>query len=339
MKKRAKQLAMLGLVATMTCGTQVTTFAAAENEVKVETNKEAEEGTVHDVIEETTPAEEKSETDTLETPAPETKPEIPETETKPETSEPENQTPAAPVFAIPQIKVDVNTTVLDCTQDIVFTYTVTNWDELTSKENIVASIYAETFDRFSYNGSLFNAYTTEAGSSSENVFKYVFTVDAQKQLVEELKKAGIKDGEKLGFQTSLILEQFDADNWEYRMDTKFEDQTDVSFAYKEAAKPEQPEQKPDGNTDGNTETPEQPEQKPDDNNSDIQKPNEQKPNVQKPDEQKPTTGKPVKETKKPVESSVKSTPKTSDASAVLPLLTTGLSSMGVALGAMFKRRK
>ena len=44
-------------------------------------------------------------------------------------------------------------------------------------------------------------------------------------------------------------------------------------------------------------------------------------------EQKPTTGKPVKETKKPVESSVKSTPKTSDASAVLPLLTTGLSSM------------
>ena len=180
-------------------------------------------------------------------------------------------------------------------------------------------------------------YASEEGDLPENVFKFVYTVDTQKQLVEELKKAGMKDGEKLGFQTSIILEQFDEDNCDYRMDTKFEDQTDVSFIYKEVTKPEQPEQpeqKPDGNTDGNAETPERPEQKPDDNNSDTQKPDEQKP-----DEQKPTTGKPVKETKKPAESSVKSAPKTSDTSAVLPLLTTGLSSMGVALGVMFKRRK
>ncbi|MFR5030340.1 MAG: hypothetical protein ACLUCI_03210 [Blautia hansenii] len=357
MKKRAKQLAMLGLIATMTCGIQVTTFAATENEVEVETNKEAEEENTHDVIEEKTPAEENAETDASETPSTETKPEIPETNTKPETSEPEDQTPAAPVFTIPKIKVDVNTTVFDCTQDIVVTYTVTNWDELTNKAGIVASVYAETFNRFSYNGSLFNVYASEEGDLPENVFKFVYTVDTQKQLVEELKKAGMKDGEKLGFQTSIILEQFDEDNCDYRMDTKFEDQTDVSFIYKEVTKPEQPEQpeqKPDGNTDGNAETPERPEQKPDDNNSDTQKPNEQKPNEQKPneqkpdeqkpdeqkpDEQKPTTGKPVKETKKPAESSVKSAPKTSDTSAVLPLLTTGLSSMGVALGVMFKRRK
>lgn len=355
MKMRAKQLAMLGLVATMTCGTPITIFAAAENEVKVETNKETEEVTDNVTSEEAELPVEKPEIPThetksdtsvsdtiLDTEVPEVKPETPAPEVKPETPAPEEQTPAAPVFVIPQIKVDVNTTVFDGTKDIEITYTVTNWDELTAQKNAVVSIYAETFSRFYLNGVSSDVYVpVSEPDTPENVVKTVISKDAQKLYIEDFLKKGLKNGDTLSYKTSLAVEQIDENNWDYRMNTNFEDFTNVSFTYSDGKEPEQPEQNPDGNDDGNgnTQTPEQPEQNPDSNGSDTQKPDTQKPDEQKPNDQKSTTGTPVNETKQPAENTTKAAPKTSDASAVFPLFATSLSSMGVVLGTMFKRRK
>ena len=105
----------------------------------------------------------------------------------------------------------------------------------------------------------------------------------------------------------------------------------------ETPDPEQPE-KPDGgngNGDG-TQKPDGNEQKPDGNE---QKPdNTQKPdgNEQKPDNtQKPITG----QTVKPATTNSNTSPKTADMTAVLPVLGTGITSIGVAIAALFRKRK
>lgn len=118
----------------------------------------------------------------------------------------------------------------------------------------------------------------------------------------------------------------------------------------ETPDPEQPEkpdggngngegtQKPDGNEqkpDGNEQKPDGNEQKPDNN----QKPdgNEQKPdNTQKPEEQKPVSGQQVQTDNTTNKGNA---PKTGDPTTALPFVGAGLSSLGVALGAFFKKRK
>ena len=74
MKKRAKQLAMLGLTVTMMCGTQMTAFAsglgeeapvAIETEAKATANEETEE-------EVKTEAKEETKEEAVPTPAPQT---------------------------------------------------------------------------------------------------------------------------------------------------------------------------------------------------------------------------------------------------------------------------
>lgn len=80
---------------------------------------------------------------------------------------------------------------------------------------------------------------------------------------------------------------------------------------------------PDGNGDNNTETP-------DGNNGNNG-------NTETPDgnEQKPITG----QTVKPATKTESTSPKTGDMSAVLPVLGTGITSLGVALTALFRKRK
>ena len=118
----------------------------------------------------------------------------------------------------------------------------------------------------------------------------------------------------------------------------------------ETPDPEQPE-KPDGGNgneegtqkpDGNEQKPDGNEQKPDDNQQkpdDTQKPdgNEQKPdNTQKPDGQKPVSGQQVQTDNTTNKGNA---PKTGDPTTALPFMGAGLSSLGVALGAFFKKRK
>lgn len=96
-------------------------------------------------------------------------------------------------------------------------------------------------------------------------------------------------------------------------------------------KPDGNEQKPDGNEqkpDGNEQKPDGNEQKPDD----TQKPN----NTQKPEEQKPVSGQQVQADNTTNKGNA---PKTGDPTTALPFVGAGLSSLGVALGAFFKKRK
>ena len=98
-------------------------------------------------------------------------------------------------------------------------------------------------------------------------------------------------------------------------------------------------EKPDGN--GDEQKPENPDngnngdntQKPDDTNKpdDTQKPEEQKPNS---NNQNTTTGQQVQAT-----TDTKTAPKTGDPTTALPFMGAGLSSLGIALGAIFKKRR
>ena len=117
----------------------------------------------------------------------------------------------------------------------------------------------------------------------------------------------------------------------------------------ETPDPEQPE-KPDGGNgngdgtqkpDGNEQKPDGNEQKPDNNqkpDSNEQKPDDtQKPdNTQKPEEQKPVSGQQVQTDNTTNKGNA---PKTGDPTTALPFVGAGLSSLGVALGAFFKKRK
>ena len=99
-------------------------------------------------------------------------------------------------------------------------------------------------------------------------------------------------------------------------------------------------EKPDGN--GDEQKPENPDngnngdntQKPDDTNKpdDTQKPEEQKPNS---NNQNTTTGQQVQATT----TDTKTAPKTGDPTTALPFMGAGLSSLGIALGAIFKKRR
>lgn len=99
-------------------------------------------------------------------------------------------------------------------------------------------------------------------------------------------------------------------------------------------------EKPDGN--GDEQKPENPDngnngdntQKPDDTNKpdDTQKPEEQKPNS---NNQNTTTGQQVQATT----TDTKTAPKTGDPTTALPFMGAGLSSLGIALGAIFKKHR
>ena len=152
MKKRAKQLAMLGLTVTMMCGTQITAFAADAEEVapvaietevkaepveiKVEANEEEKADVKEDIVTGTEVAEEEAETDV---PAEET-----EAETDADKEAVPTPAPQADVNAnadtnteaeveteaedkevtAPTVSATVNTPVFDGTQDLVVTVKV-----------------------------------------------------------------------------------------------------------------------------------------------------------------------------------------------------------------------
>lgn len=87
---------------------------------------------------------------------------------------------------------------------------------------------------------------------------------------------------------------------------------------------------PDGNGDNNTETPDGN----NDNNGNTETPDGNDGNDTG-NEQKPITG----QTVKPATKTESTSPKTGDMSAVLPVLGTGITSLGVALTALFRKRK
>lgn len=92
-----------------------------------------------------------------------------------------------------------------------------------------------------------------------------------------------------------------------------------------------PEKPDNGNgAGGNSEIPENPDGS---NGGDTENPDGD--NTQKPEEQKPITG----QTVKPATTNSNTSPKTADMTTVLPVLGTGITSIGVAVAAIFKKRK
>ena len=390
MKKRAKQLAMLGLTVTMMCGTQMTAFASglgeeapvaieteaketAKEEVKAEAKEEVVTGTevvetpvVEEATEKVAGTEElvglgvsvEAEAETTETVKEEadkqavtqadveaedettvvdvdttaqqadTEVETPSTET-----ETDEQTPAQ--VAEPKLSITANTTTFDGTQDIV----------LTLKAEFDGSVEFYQ-DMVTIDGVI-------VGNAPEQVSDKEMRITVTK---DGLQRAIVKNGYKNG-QTAVLTTGYSVG---YRDESGVEQEVafpTITLTYStgdtdnggdnngggtETPDPEQPE-KPDGGNgngegtqkpDGNEQKPDGNEQKPDNNQKpdDTQKPD----NTQKPEEQKPVSGQQVQTDNTTNKGNA---PKTGDPTTALPFVGAGLSSLGVALGAFFKKRK
>lgn len=410
MKKRAKQLAMLGLTVTMMCGTQMTAFASglgeeapvaieteaketAKEEVKAEAKEEVVTGTevvetpvVEEATEKVAGTEElvglgvsvEAEAETTETVKEEadkqavtqadveaedettvvdvdttaqqadTEVETPSTET-----ETDEQTPAQ--VAEPKLSITANTTTFDGTQDIVLTLkaefdgSVEFYQDMVTLDGVIVGNVPEQV--------------------SDKEMRITVTKDGLQRAIaanhyENGQTAVLSTGYSVGYRDESGVEQEVA--FHTITLTYSTGDTDNNGGGTETPDPEQPENPDNGNgngDNGNTETPdpEQPE-KPDGGNGNgegTQKPdgNEQKPdgNEQKPDnnqkpdgnEQKPddtqkpdNTQKPITgQTVKPATTNSNTSPKTADMTAVLPVLGTGITSIGVAIAALFRKRK
>lgn len=272
-------------------------------------------------------------TDTVPTPTPQADVEA---NTEIEATEPE----ADKEVAEPKLSVTANTTVFDGTQDIVLTFKVDYEGEFTWLQDV-----------FTIGGHV-------VGSSWEPVSDKEWQVTVNKDhILNVIEKLGYVDGQAI---------DLDTDGWSVEYDTEDGQRKEISFPSlfvtyttgdpdngnggdngnneggTETPDPEQPDkpvdpENPDnGNGDnGNTETPdpEQPENPDNGNSGDTEKPDGD--NTQKPEEQKPITG----QTVKPAATNSNTSPKTADMTTVLPVLGTGITSIGVAVAAIFKKRK
>ena len=380
MKKRAKQLAMLGLTVTMMCGTQMTAFAsglgeeapvAIETEAKETANEETEEVKV-EAKEEKADAKEEVKTEVKEevvtgTEVAET-PVVEETEvketvagteelvglgvsTEAEAETVETEAPAVPQtdveadapvvipeteetnkVAEPKLSVTSNIATFDGTQDIVLTFKVDGLE-----------------GDFTWNTDVFSIAGSVVGSIKEQISKNEYRVTLRKDhLLDNIKKQNYKNGQTIEIKAGGWAIEYDDENGERKefgfpsTFVTYSDGTVTPEPEKPQPEPEKPN--PDGGN-GGTEKPdpEQPE-KPDGGNGNgegTQKPdgNEQKPdNTQKPDgnEQKPVSGQQVQTDNTTNKGNA---PKTGDPTTALPFVGAGLSSLGVALGAFFKKRK
>ena len=384
MKKRAKQLAMLGLTVTMMCGTQMTAFASglgeeapvaieteaketAKEEVKAEAKEEVVTGTevvetpvVEEATEKVAGTEElvglgvsvEAEAETTETVKEEadkqavtqadveaedettvvdvdttaqqadTEVETPSTET-----ETDEQTPAQ--VAEPKLSITANTTTFDGTQDIVLTLkaefdgSVEFYQDMVTLDGVIVGNVPEQV--------------------SDKEMRITVTKDGLQRAIaanhyENGQTAVLSTGYSVGYRDESGVEQevaFPTITLTYSTgDT--DNGGDNNGGGTETPDPEQPEKPDGGNGNGEgTQKPDGNEQKPDGNE---QKPdNNQKPDdTQKPDNtQKPITG----QTVKPATTNSNTSPKTADMTAVLPVLGTGITSIGVAIAALFRKRK
>ena len=286
---------------------------------------------------------------------------VPE-EVAPEATSPEADTTVKDEVSTPEAKaitVDVATssTTFDGTQDIVVTFTITSEGAFEVGGDIPL-----------LGGGTCNA-TYEKVSDTE----HRFTIPAQ-ALKNRIEGSAMKDGQTLVFHTGygVSVGEWGTDSYQYV------DFPDVTLTYttgdngdngngETPEKPENPD--PENPDNGNGETPEKPEnpdpENPDNGNGDNQNPDNgdnqkpenpdngngdnQKPdgdNSETPDDNKDvqdwmtlTPAQKVTTTTQTQTPQTQTAPKTGDAASTLPLLGTGLTSLGVALGAIFKKRR
>ena len=417
MKKRFKQLAMLGLVFTLAGGTQVTAFASEGDidggiAVEAQAEQTAPEADTADA-EATTPEATVPEADTTdaeaivpeevapEATAPEveqaeqTAPEaiVPE-EVAPEATAPEADTTVKDEVSTPEAKaitVDVATssTTFDGTQDIVITYTINGAPEGLEPYGDIPNFGGVT--------------GVSKEKVSDTVYRCTIPVSVQQKLIErdhptDGKTYDLYSGYSIDedFPTvTLTYTTGDNSNGETPEKPENPDPDNGNGGNGNGETPEKPEnpdpENPDngngdngdnnnGGDNGNGETQEKPEnpdpenpdngngdnQNPDNGNGDNQKPenpdngngDNQKPDgdnnqtPENPDDnkdvqdwmtltpaQKVTTTTQTQTPQTQTVSTTQTAPKTGDAASTLPLLGTGLTSLGVALGAIFKKRR
>ena len=340
---------------TLAGGTQVTAFASEGDidggiAVEAQAEQTAPEADVTDA-EATAPEAEQTEQTTPEATAPEVEvapEEVAPEEVAPETIVPEQTAPEATApeadttvkdevstkATAPTINATASSTTFDGTQDIVVTFTV----------NGEAGTFHVYTDIPQLEGLGVAGAIEEKISDSE----YRITIPAQK--LKMLIDAGsIKEGQVVTLSSGYTAEGEGYDPVAFPT---------VSFTYttgengdngngETPEKPETPD--PENPDNGNGETPEKPENPdPDNGNGDNQNPDGD--NSETPDDnkdvqdwmtltpaQKVTT---TTQTQTPqTVSTTQTAPKTGDAASTLPLLGTGLTSLGVALGAIFKKRR
>ena len=301
---------------------------------------------------------------------------VPE-EVAPEATAPEADTTVKDEVSTPEAKaitVDVATssTTFDGTQDIVITYTINGYIEGTpvygdmprfngSPHNIIREKVSDSVYRFTIEKVALQAVIAENNATDGQTFVF----DSGYSYAEDFPTVTLTyttgdNGDNGNGETPEKPENPDPDNG-----------NGGNGNGETPEKPENPDpENPDngngdngdnnnGGDNGNGETPEKPEnpdpENPDNGNGDNQNPDNggdngdnQKPdgdNSETPDDNKDvqdwmtlTPAQKVTTTTQTV-STTQTAPKTGDAASTLPLLGTGLTSLGVALGAIFKKRR
>ncbi len=350
MKKRFKQLAMLGLVFTLAGGTQVTAFASEgdiDGGIAVETQAEqtAPEADVTDA-EATAPEAEQTEQTTPEATAPEAEQTAPEAivpeQTAPEATAPEADTTVKDEVSTPEAKaitVDVATssTTFDGTQDIVITYTING--------------APEGFEPYGDIPNFGGVTGVIKEKVSDTVYRCTIPVSVQQKLIERDHPT---DGKTYDLYSGYSIdEDFPTVTLTYTTGDNGDNGNGETPEKPENPDPENPDngngdnQNPDnGGDNGDNQKPENP----DNGNGDNQNPDGD--NSETPDDnkdvqdwmtltpaQKVTTTTQTQTPQTQTVSTTQTAPKTGDAASTLPLLGTGLTSLGVALGAIFKKRR
>ena len=337
---------------TLAGGTQVTAFASEGDidggiAVEAQAEKTTPEADATDA-EATAPEAEQTEQTTPEATAPEVEQTAPEAiapeEVAPETIVPEQIVPEATVpeaEAIPEtdtvadatnvtINVSSGAVTFDGSSDIVLTYTITaDGDFMVSNDGpmLGESMAYPLYEKV-----------------SETEHRFTITKDTLKRLID----MGMEDDMSVVFNPNYcVITGEDTLHYFPKVTLTYDAGNDNGGDNGNGETPEKPEnpdpENPDnGNGDG--ETPENPDngngdnQNPDGDNSEI--PDDNK-DVQDwmtlTPAQKVTT---TTQTQTPqTVSTTQTAPKTGDAASTLPLLGTGLTSLGVALGAIFKKRR
>ena len=280
MKKRAKQLAMLGLTVTMMCGTQMTAFAsglgeeapvAIETEAKATANEETEEVKV-EAKEEKADAKEEVKTEVKEevvtgTEVTET-PVVEETEVKETVAgteelvglgvsvEAEAETDA-PV--VPQTDVEADTPVVipetEVTNKVAepklsVTSNISTFD---GTQDIVLTFRVDNFEEdFGWCTDVFSIAGGMVGSTPEQISKNEYRVTLRKDhLLNNIKKQNYKNGQTIEINAGGWAIEYDDENGE----RKYFEFPSTFVTYSDGTVTPEPEKpQPDGGN-GGTETP------------------------------------------------------------------------------------
>lgn len=346
---------------TLAGGTQVTAFASEgdiDGGIAVETQAEqtapeAEVAPQADTTdaEATAPEAEQTEQTTPEATAPEVEQTAPEAiapeevapeaivpeEVAPEATAPEADTTVKDEVSTPEAKaitVDVATssTTFDGTQDIVITYTINGAPE-----------GLEPYGDIPNFGGVTGVHKEKV---SDTVYRCTIPVSVQQKLIERDHPT---DGQTYDLYSGYSIdEDFPTVTLTYTTGDNGNGETPEK---PENPDPENPDPDNGNGGNGNGETPEKPENPdPDNGNGDNQNPDGD--NSETPDDnkdvqdwmtltpaQKVTTTTQTQTPQTQTVSTTQTAPKTGDAASTLPLLGTGLTSLGVALGAIFKKRR